>query len=108
MGVLQMQLATTARDVDTMISKENRFERSDGVFHPSSRDRIHGIYNIPKGDQVKMVKVQPGEADIVIQSNAKEFDKFDGVVQPNTRDKYKRYDPDGKVEGEVKMVKVFP
>jgi len=55
-----------------------------------------------------MVKVQPGEADIVIQSNAKEFDKFDGVVQPNTRDKYKRYDPDGKVEGEVKMMKVFP
>jgi len=75
MGVLQMQLATSARDVDTMISKENRFERSDGVFHPSSRDKnAWYVYNISKGDQVKMMKVQPGEANNVIHSNAKEFD----------------------------------
>jgi hypothetical protein len=37
MGVLQMQLATITRDVDTMISKENMFARFDGVFHPRSR-----------------------------------------------------------------------
>jgi len=109
MGVLQMQLATTTRDVDAMISKENMFESSDGVFHPSSRVKDPWYtYNIPKGDQVKMMKVQPGETDNVIHSNAKEFDKFDGVVQPNIRDKYKRYDPNGKVEGDLKIMKVFP
>jgi len=89
-----------------MVSKENMFERFDGVFHLSSRDKDAWFY---KGDQVKMMKVQPGEAHNVIHSNAKVFvDKFDGVVQPNTRDKYKWYDPDGKVEVEVEMMKVFP